>query len=217
MDTEKTTYVLMTAARNEEEFIEKTLQSVVEQTVLPRKWVIVSDGSTDRTDEIVREYAEKYPWIALVRREPDKQRNFGSKALALREAMPLIETVGYDFIGNLDADVSFEETYFENLFAFFEAEPELGLGGGKIYNKHKDGFKKEMSTDSAVAGAVQMFRRQCFEDVGGYLPISTGGIDTVAEVHGEDERLEDPVFWEPTGEPLSPNRNRHAPSLSCPA
>jgi len=76
-------YVLITPAKNEEAFVRKTLDSVVRQTVLPERWVIVDDGSIDRTAEIVESYAMRHPWIELVRRAQDPDRNFASKAHAL--------------------------------------------------------------------------------------------------------------------------------------
>ncbi len=82
--TERSTYILITPARNEAKYIEKTLQSVAAQSVLPAAWVIVSDGSTDRTDEIVQAYEQKFSFIKLLHRPPDTTRNFGSKAAAIR-------------------------------------------------------------------------------------------------------------------------------------
>lgn len=175
-------YVLVTAAKNEEEYIEETIKSVIRQSVLPVKWVIVSDGSIDGTDEIVGRYLKVYSFIELVRLEDTKSRDFCSKAKAIKIGVQTLSDFHYDYIGNLDADVTFESSYFETIFEYFAKNSDFGLLGGRIYNKNNNVFKKEMANESSVAGAVQMFRKICFEEIGGYQPISTGGIDTVAEV-----------------------------------
>ncbi len=123
-------YVLITAARNEADYIEHTLKSVVKQTILPKKWSIVSDGSTDRTDEIVKRYEAKYDFIQLLRREPDGGRDFGSKVYAIRAGLEQLTGIEFDFIGNLDADISFESDYYESIFSIFMKYPKLGIAGG---------------------------------------------------------------------------------------
>src|SRR5437868_4626503 len=101
-------YVLITPARNEEAYIELTLKSMIAQTVRPLKWVIVSDGSTDRTDEIVRSYAAQHDWIELVRMPERTERHFGGKVRSFDAGRERIQDLPYDIIGNLDADMSFE-------------------------------------------------------------------------------------------------------------
>ena len=114
----KLSYVLMTSARNEEEYIEKTIQSVVSQTILPKKWIIVSDGSTDRTDEIVSRYAAKYNWIELLRMPEHEDRQFAAKVNCINTAYQTCKGFEYDIIGNIDADISFEKEEFpESLYA----------------------------------------------------------------------------------------------------
>ena len=110
-----TSYVLITPARNEEAFIEKTIQSVISQTILPQTWVIVSDGSIDRTEEIVHRYTLLYNFIQLIQIKSNENRNFSSKARAFNTGYTMLENVEYDFIGNLDADISFESNYFEKI------------------------------------------------------------------------------------------------------
>src|SRR6266849_7613100 len=106
-------YVLITPARNEAEFIEQTLMSVVAQTVRPAKWVIVSDGSTDGTDEIVSKYAAEHAWIELVRMPERRQRHFAGKVHAFNAGWERVKHLSYAVIGSLDADISFEKDYFE--------------------------------------------------------------------------------------------------------
>ena len=127
------TYVLMTAAYNEEANIERTIKSVLSQTLLPARWVIVSDGSSDRTDEIVQSYTEKHGFIRFLRVARAPGRSFGSKVRALHAGSEILKDVRSDFIGNLDADVSVPPSYFEDLIAHFERRPTLGLAGGFVY------------------------------------------------------------------------------------
>ena len=174
-------YVLITPARNEERFITKTLDSVVTQTVLPARWVIVDDGSTDHTAEIVESYAKRHPWIELVCRVQDRDRNFASKAHAVNAGLERVQSLGFEIVGNLDADVSFEPNYMEFLMQKFSEDPELGVAGTPFtqngdYDSSKDSFEGE----NYVAGPCQLFRHRCFQDIGGYVPNRAGGIDWIA-------------------------------------
>lgn len=174
-------YALISPARNEEKFIRKTLDSVVAQTCLPERWVIVDDGSTDQTAAIVEGYARDYPWIALVRRAQDPDRNFASKAHAVALGFEVVNLFQFEVVGNLDADVSFEPDYMEFLMGKFSDDPELGLAGTPFtqdgdYDSSKDSFEGE----NYVAGPCQLFRRECFQEIGGYVPNRAGGVDWIA-------------------------------------
>src|SRR5438876_1964302 len=127
-----TNYVLITAARNEEAYIRKTLEAVVTQTRPPRTWFIVSDGSTDRTDEFVRDFARRFDFIELLHLGRSETRSFSSKAFALNTAYQEIRHIESDFVGILDADVSIPCDYYEELLARFEVDPRMGLAGGVI-------------------------------------------------------------------------------------
>jgi len=122
-------YVLITPARNEAEYIELTLKSVVAQTVLPLKWVIVSDGSTDGTDDIVNKYSAGRPWIELIRMPEREERHFAGKVHAFNAGYARVAELKYDVIGNLDGDVSFDEQYFDFLLRKFTENPRLGVAG----------------------------------------------------------------------------------------
>ena len=176
-------YVLVTPARNEENYIEKTISSVISQTLKPRKWIIVSDGSTDRTDEIVKKYALDHEFIQLEAVASSNKRNFASKVAAFNKGYALLKDMDYEFIGNLDADVSFNPDYFEKILQEFQRNPVLGIAGGWIWEP-QDGIFMERgaNTTRSVPGAIQLFRRKCFEDIDGYIPVTKGGIDTVAEI-----------------------------------
>lgn len=175
-------YVLITPARNEDKFIERTIQSVFAQTVLPQKWVIVSDGSTDRTDDIVSKNAVENSIIKFVRTDDQPGRNFGSKVAAFNLGCEQLNGVEYDFIGNLDADISFEPNYYYEVFNRFESNQKLGLAGGVRLDVVGGSLREIKSARNSVAGGFQLFRRKCFEDIDGYKILKYGGIDAVAEI-----------------------------------
>jgi glycosyltransferase involved in cell wall biosynthesis len=179
MNTNTLSYVLITPARNEEEYIENTIQSVVKQTVLPMKWVIVSDGSTDRTDEIVNKYSSRYDWIDLVRMPERRDRQFAAKVHCFNAGYERLKEISYDIIGSLDADISFERDYFEFLLSKFTEFTGLGVAGTPFVEGSKQ-YDYRFTNIEHVSGACQLFRRKCFRDIGGYVPIKGGGIDWTA-------------------------------------
>lgn len=172
-------YVLITPARNEEATLELTASSVAMQTVLPTRWVVVSDGSTDRTDDIVLDYCTRYSWIALVRLPQHEGRHFAAKVRAFNAGLQALRGVGYQIIGNLDADVSFGRDYFEFLLARLQEDPSLGVVGTPFVEEEVT-YDYRFTSIEHVSGACQLFRRECFKQIGGYLPIEGGGIDWTA-------------------------------------
>jgi glycosyltransferase involved in cell wall biosynthesis len=184
MSGSRLTYVLITPARNEQELIEATIQTMIAQTHLPSKWVIVSDGSTDGTDDIINRYAKDHPWIELMRMPERRERNFGAKAICFNAAFERLKPEGFDVIGNLDADMTFAPDYMEFLVGKFAEMPDLGVAGTPVV---EDGsrpddhpFANRFADLHHVSGNCQMFRRRCLEELGGYAPIKGGGIDWVA-------------------------------------
>lgn len=175
-------YILISSAKNEEKFIEKTIQSVINQTILPKKWIIVNDGSTDSTEEIVTKYCSKYNFINLINKRAEDKRNFGAKARAITLAYQKVKNLEFDYVGNLDADISFDPDYYENILIEFEKNSKLGIAGGIRYDLMDGKFIKLKTAPDSVGGPFQFFRRQCFEEIGGYLPLRFGGIDAVAEI-----------------------------------
>jgi len=174
-------YVLITAVRNEAKFIGSTIVSVVKQTVQPERWMIVDDGSTDGTAEIVRNYLDKYPWIEMLQMPPRRERNFAGKALAVNAGLARVENLEFDVVGNLDADVSFGPDYMAFLLEKFSADPQLGVAGTPFteeggYDSRRDSFEGE----NFVAGPCQLFRRTCFTAIGGYAQSRAGGVDWIA-------------------------------------
>jgi len=175
------TYVLITPARNEAASIEKTIKSVISQTVKPLKWVIVSDGSTDGTDEIVKQYLPDHPWMELVRAPERKERHFAGKVMAFNAGYEKVKHLNYEIIGSLDGDISFDEEYFEFLLGKFILYHELGVAGTP-FREGESQYDYRFSRKEHVSGACQLFRRRCFEEIGGYVPIKEGAIDLTAVV-----------------------------------
>src|SRR3954465_6496926 len=135
-------YVLITPAHNEAALIELTIRSVIAQTVLPRKWLIVTNGSADNTSEIVRRYAANYDWIELMQLPEPRERDFSGKAEAFNAGYSRLltfsgqPTTSWNLIGNLDADITFEPDYFEFLLLKFSANPRLGVAATKFVEDH---------------------------------------------------------------------------------
>jgi poly-beta-1,6-N-acetyl-D-glucosamine synthase len=174
-------YVIITPARNEERFIELTIKSMIAQTYLPVKWVIVSDGSTDRTDEIVSHYSTSHAWVELVRMPERQERHFAGKVHAFNAGYERLKTLEFDVVGNLDADVSFEPEHFEFLLGKMMENPELGMAGAP-FREGTFQYDYRFSNIENVWGGCQLFRRQCYEGIGGYMPLKGGCIDHVAVI-----------------------------------
>lgn len=174
-------YVLITPARNEARFIELTLRSMVAQTARPLRWVIVSDGSTDGTDEIVGKYAAEHEWIELLRMPDRAERHFAGKVYAFNAGRARVKELPYDVIGNLDGDVSFEEEHFHYLMSKFAEHPELGVLGAP-FREGSYQYDYRYTNVENVWGGCQLFRRECFEDIGGYVAAKGGCIDHIAVV-----------------------------------
>ena len=185
-------YVLVTPVRDEEATIGRTIASVVAQTVRPREWVIVSDGSTDGTDGIILAAAAEHPWIRLLPLTPRPGRSFAAVVLNTERGIRHLQCGDYAFLGLLDSDVEFQPDYFEEIIRRFVAEPSLGLAGGVVIDVGlpRDRFPRNRID---VPGAVQFFRRECFEAIGGLVPVPEGGWDgltcAMARMRGYRTRL----------------------------
>jgi len=175
------TYVLITPARNEARFIELTLQSMAAQSYHPLRWVIVSDGSTDGTDDLVRKYAADNPWIDLLRMPERTERHFAGKVHAFKAGYDKAKDLNPDVVGNLDADVSIEPDHFQYLLSKFAENPDLGVGGSPFKEGSRQ-YDYRFSNIENVWGGCQLFRRECYEAIGGYTPVKGGGIDHIAVV-----------------------------------
>jgi glycosyltransferase involved in cell wall biosynthesis len=175
-------YVLVTPARNEAQFIELTIQSMLAQTVRPLKWVIVSDGSTDGTDDIVKKYAVENHWIEFVRMPERKERSFAGKVYAFNAGLARVEGLPYEAVASLDADITFESDYLSFLLENLAENPALGLVGTPLMELTGETYNYKFVSIEHVSGACQVFRRKCFEDIGGYLPVKGGSIDHIAVI-----------------------------------
>ena len=175
-------YVLITPARNEAESIELTIKSVVLQTVRPIKWIIVSDGSTDGTDDIVRKYAAGHPWMELLRTPERRERHFAGKVQAFNAGYARVQGLDYEVVGSLDADVSFDPDYFSYLLRKLAEDRALGLVGTPFKEGSNPIYDYRFVSIEHVSGACQLFRRECFEQIGGYVPVKGGCIDHIAVI-----------------------------------
>ncbi len=175
-------YVVVTPARNEARSIELTILSLVAQTVRPLKWVIVSDGSTDGTDDIVKRYAAQHDWLELVRMPERSERHFAAKVYAFNAGLARVAELPYEVITSLDADISFEQDYFSFLLGKLVADPVLGLVGTPFRETSREAYDYRFVNIEHVSGACQVFRRECFEAIGGYVPVKGGAIDNIAVI-----------------------------------
>ena len=171
-------YVVVTPVRDEVATIACTIRAVTSQTVRPAEWIIVSDGSTDGTDDVVREASEIHQWIRLLRVGDRQGRCFSAVVRNTEAGILALSHRDYQYLGLLDADVDFQENYFERLISRFEANSRLGLAGGVVIDRGKprDRFPANVLD---VPGAVQFFRRSCFEQIGGLIAIPEGGWDSL--------------------------------------
>ena len=196
------TYVLVTPARDERGLIEGTIRSVIAQTHLPSKWVIVSDGSTDGTDELVGRFAKEHAWIELLRMPEHRDRTFAAKAVCFNTGFDRLKPTSFDLIGNLDADITFDPDYLQFLVGRFANNPRLGVAGTPFIEDasqpQSHSYAHRFADLQHVSGACQMFRRRCLEELGGYTPIKGGGIDWVAVTTARMKGWQTRTFLEKT-------------------
>ena len=203
-------YVLISPVRDEEHYITKTLESVVRQTIQPAQWILVDDGSSDRTGKIIGEYATQYPWITTVHRADRGSRLAGSGVMeAFYCGYERLQEQEWQFIGKLDGDVGLEPDYFEKCFQRFFENSKLGICGGLMYFEQKGRLKPDEHPMTHVRGALKLYRHPCWFDIGGL--IRDAGWDTVDEVHANMLGWETRTFpelkvmhYRPTGEAAGP-------------
>ena len=181
MNSRTVRYVVISPVRDEEAYLRSTIECVVEQTIRPVEWIIVNDGSSDNTGKIIDEYAARYPWIRAVHRGNRGFRKSGGGVVeAFNDGLSIMRSDDWDFIVKLDGDLSFAPDYFERCFDRFRDDARLGVGGGVIcYNEN--GVKRfEHCPEFHVRGASKIYRRECWEEIGGFWPAP--GWDTMDEV-----------------------------------
>jgi len=174
-------YYIVIPSHNEEKFIAQTLQSIAEQTILPKKLVVVNDNSTDTTAAIVMAFAEKNPWITLVNKTSDAIHLPGSKVIqAFQKGFETLDG-NYDFIVKADADLIFPKNYFETIISLFNSDEQIGMAGGFAYIEKNGAWQLENLTDKDhIRGAFKAYRKACFNQIGGLKPAM--GWDTVDEL-----------------------------------
>lgn len=173
-------YVIITPAKDEEKYIEYTLNSVCSQTLKPQQWIIVNDGSTDNTAYIVEKYAKEYSWIQLINNNTiNEERSIGSKIVrAFYVGYNSIENRNYDFIVKLDADLTLPRDYFEVVAKCFKKNTAIGICGGKCVIEKRGKLVLERSAGYHLRGPIKAYRLKCFSDIGGLKPVlGWDGID----------------------------------------
>jgi glycosyltransferase involved in cell wall biosynthesis len=174
-------YYIIIPTHNEEKFIALTLQSIVEQTVLPSKVVVVNDGSTDKTEEIVNSFVEKYSFIAAVNKSSDAIHLPGSKVIqAFQKGLETLDD-NYDIMVKIDADLIFPSNYFETIIQHFQSDERVGMVGGFCYiEKNGDWVLENLTDKDHIRGALKAYRKETFLQIGGLKPAM--GWDTVDEL-----------------------------------
>jgi len=174
-------FYIIIPAHNEEAFIDGMLQSIVEQSVLPKKVIVVNDSSTDGTQKIVDRFSEKYSFVEGVFHNSEAVHAPGSKVInAFYKGFETLDT-DFDFIGKFDADIVLPPNYFENVLALFSSDEKIGIAGGNLYIEKENGWEFEaISEKTKVRGPIKLYRKKCFEDIGGLK--KSIGWDTVDEL-----------------------------------
>jgi biofilm PGA synthesis N-glycosyltransferase PgaC len=179
-------YVIISPVRDEEEYLERTIETVLHQTVRPSRWVIVDDGSRDQTPQILQRYGEEYPWITSLRIERSGERQLGlTEIQAFAAGYKLIEDTPFDYVVKLDCDLELPQDYFERMLSRFDSDGELGIASG-TYLEAKDGkWMAVTMPEYHAAGASKILRAECFRQIGGFIP--QRGWDTVDEIRAQME------------------------------
>lgn len=174
-------YVMITPARNEGRAIEETILSVIAQSVRPVEWVIVNDGSRDETANIIDQYAQHFAWIHCVHRSDRGYRSPGSGVMqAFYAGYDTLQCSDWQYLVKLDADLVPEVDYFKRCLNAFREDPRLGVSGGTVYHMANGVRQIETVPGFHVRGATKIYRRACWEGLGGLLPAP--GWDTLDEV-----------------------------------
>jgi biofilm PGA synthesis N-glycosyltransferase PgaC len=171
--------LVISPAKDEAKYIERTIRTVAAQTLRPALWVIVDDGSTDGTGEIADRAAAEHPWIRVLHRPPGFGRRVGPGVVeAFYDGLQTADMGEYDYVCKLDADLELQPGYFADLLELFEANPRLGTASGKCHIPVGDGWALERSGDEFSHGVAKLYRRECFEEIGGFVrEVMWDGID----------------------------------------
>ena len=174
-------YLVITPVRDEEAYLKFTIESMLAQTIRPAEWVIVNDGSTDNTGTVIDDYARQHPWIRAVHRKNRGFRKAGGGVVdAFNDGYRAASCKDWEFIVKLDGDLTLQPDYFERCIESFRRDGRLGVGGGVICNVINGVKKVEECPAFHVRGATKIYRRACWEAIGGFWPAP--GWDTMDEV-----------------------------------
>lgn len=174
-------YYIVIPSHNEEKYIAQTIQSIIEQTVLPKKLVVVNDNSSDKTAAIILAFAEKHPWISLVNKTSEAIHLPGSKVIqAFQKGLEMLDE-NYDFIVKADADLIFPNNYFETIISLYKSDDKIGMAGGFAYiEKNEEWILENLTDKDHIRGAFKAYRKKAFQQIGGLKPAM--GWDTVDEL-----------------------------------
>jgi glycosyltransferase involved in cell wall biosynthesis len=170
---------IISPVRDEAQYVRNTLDAMVAQTVQPEEWLFVDDGSTDDTRTIINSYAERYPWIRVIARDNRGFRQLGSGVIAaFNFGRENLRSRHYAYIAKLDGDMSFPPKYLEVMLNRLRNDPKLAAVSGKIFRPENDGYVEEFIIDEMVAGQFKLYKRDAFDDIGGFTQtILWDGID----------------------------------------
>jgi glycosyltransferase involved in cell wall biosynthesis len=177
-------YVLISACRNESAYIEGLIDNISQQTLPPFHLLIIDDSSTDDTYARAATKCKNLSFLRVAKAAHSQQRGFATKSYAANYGYELVKSMQFEFIGFIDADIRPDNNYYEQIIHHFNAEPRLGMAGGAVIDQYENRTEniRRGSEEFHVPGGVQFFRRECFEQIGGYVPIEDGGEDTIADV-----------------------------------
>jgi glycosyltransferase involved in cell wall biosynthesis len=191
--------VIISPCRDEQATLERTIACMEAQSLPPVRWIVVDDGSTDRTPEILRQAQARIPWLRVVQRSDRGYRKVGGGVIdAFCAGLDSVD-VAYDFVAKMDVDLEFSARYLEKIVSYFDADPQLASASGKVYRPEDGGFVEEFMIDEMVAGQFKLYRREPFEAIGGFVrEVMWDGIDfhkcrmqgyRTASLHDEDLRI----------------------------
>lgn len=176
-------YIVISPVRNEEMYFERTLKSMVAQTIKPIEWIIVDDGSTDNTRNIIAKYLNENPWIIVIARTPKSYHPGAGVVQAFYDGFSAVKTADWDYVVKLDGDLEFDKDYFEQLFFRFTENSKLGMASGKTFVYDGDDLVMEPCIDSHVRGASKVYKRACYEAIEQIPEIL--GWDTLDEIKAQ--------------------------------
>lgn len=176
-------YIVITPIRDEAKYIGRTIESMICQTCLPKKWVIVNDGSTDDTPRIIDAVSKQYPWIFTIHRPNRGFRKSGGGVVdAFYDGYRTIKELSWEYLVKLDGDLSFDSDYFQQCFEHFILDPFLGIGGGTVFSRKNGQLKIDSIGDPPfhVRGATKIYRNECWKKINPL--VKSPGWDTIDEV-----------------------------------